>query len=181
MRWLARPVEAAEGLLPDLARLRLEPFGVAGILFIQQAVAERVLPGEVRGDTQLPGHLAGDDRVLVLAEHRLDPLHLPDEPAGLPADRRDDCLTCIAGAPGRLARLVQRLVPGRAWFRLPGPARPAGRPGRRAARSSAPSRARPAVRSVRRRAPMRSVPGCAPAPGRGALPRGPGAGRPPEG
>src|SRR5215469_17357278 len=112
MRWLARPVEAAEGLLPDLARLRLEPFGVARVLFIQQAVAERVLPGEMRGDTQVPGHLAGDDRVLVLTEHRLDPLHLPDEPAGFPADRRDHCLTGVAGAPGGFARLVERFVPG---------------------------------------------------------------------
>src|SRR5215467_1825122 len=97
---LARPVEAAGGLLPGSSRLRLMPFGVAGILSIQQAVAERVLPGEVRGDTQVPGHPAGDDRVLVLTEHRLDPLHLLDKPAGLPADRRDHRLTGVAGAPG---------------------------------------------------------------------------------
>ena len=44
------------------------PFGVARILLVQQAVAERVLPGEVRGDTEVPGHLAGDDRVLVLTQ-----------------------------------------------------------------------------------------------------------------
>jgi hypothetical protein len=66
-----------------------------------------VLPGEVRPDTQVPCHLAADDRVLVVTEHRLHLLHLPGEPAGPLADRRYR-LAGEPGPPGRLARPVQQ-------------------------------------------------------------------------
>ncbi len=69
-------------MLPYLAGSRPEPFGLMGLLGVQQPVAERVLAGQVRADAEIPGGLPGQHRVLVIAEHRGDPLQLPGEPAG---------------------------------------------------------------------------------------------------
>ena len=52
-----------------------------------QAARLGELEPKVRADAQVPGGLAGQHRVVVVAERRLDPLHLLGEPAGLLADR----------------------------------------------------------------------------------------------
>src|SRR5690348_1658536 len=115
------------GLLPDGAGPGLEPLTVARVPLVEHAVAERVLTGQVRADAQVTRCRAGDDRVLVLAEHRLDLLHPLGEPGSLPADGRAHRLGRIAGPPGRLARLVQRLVPLLARGSMPGTVHPPAR------------------------------------------------------
>jgi len=50
--------------------------------------------------------LAGDDRVVVIPEQRLDPLYLAGEPLGVAADGRLRQLARVAGPLGRLARLM---------------------------------------------------------------------------
>src|SRR6266498_909978 len=109
----------------------------AGMLASMFAVPEpeRVLTAQMRADTQFPLYLAGDDRVLVFAEDRLDLLHLLGEPAGLLAYHGGHCLACVPGPLGRLARLMQGSVPGRPGRGVPGPAHaparlPAGAPHR---------------------------------------------------
>jgi hypothetical protein len=90
----------------------------------EQAVTERVLANQVRAHAQVSRCHSGADRVVLLAEHRLDPLHPRGEPGCLPADRRGHRLGGVAGPPGRLARPVQRLVTWLAGYRAPGPAYP---------------------------------------------------------
>src|SRR6266700_4012059 len=125
-RGLAHPgaVAGAGGLLPDRAGADLEAFGPVVLLLVEQAVGEGVLAGEMRVDAELAGGLAGDHGVLVVADDRLDLLHLPGERAGGLAGRRAGGLGRVAGPPGRLAGLVQGDVPGLAARRLPGPAHP---------------------------------------------------------
>jgi hypothetical protein len=55
-------------MLPYLTGSRPEPFGLIGLLFVQQPVAERVLAGQVRADAEIPGGLPGQHRVLMITE-----------------------------------------------------------------------------------------------------------------
>src|SRR5207245_3983863 len=120
-------VAGAGGLLPDGAGAGLEASGPVELARVEEAVGEGVLAGQVRADAEVAGGLAGDHGVLVVAEHRLDLLHLPRELLSRLAGRRAADLGRVAGAAGRLAGLVQGDVPGRAARRLPGPAHPPAR------------------------------------------------------
>ena len=86
------PVARTGRALPRSPRLSLKPPAVTGVAPVQQAVAERVLAGEVCAYAQLPLRLAGNDSVLMIAEDRLDPLHLLGEPPGVGAHRREVAL-----------------------------------------------------------------------------------------
>src|SRR5690242_13858332 len=116
-RWLetlVHPVLIARpgSPIPRSPCLGLTPFTIAGVVPVQQAVAERVLAGQVRSYAQLPLHLAGDDSVLMVAEDRLDLLHLLGEPTCLLADRRGHCLAGVTGTLSRFARLMQCHIRG---------------------------------------------------------------------
>src|SRR5262249_9152970 len=111
------PVARAGCALPRSPGLGLKPLRVAGIAPVQQAVAERVLAGEVRAYAQFPLGLAGDDGVLVIAEDRLDLLHLAGEPAGPRAQPPGHPPPGVAGAPPPPARLLPGPVPGPALRR----------------------------------------------------------------
>src|SRR5215470_10560182 len=121
---LAHPlaVAGARGLLPDGTDAGLEAFGLVVLALVEQAVGEGVLTGQMRVDAQLAGRLAGDHGVLVVADDRLDILHLPGELAGGLARCRAGGLGRVAGPAGRLAGFVQGDVPALAVRRLPGPA-----------------------------------------------------------
>src|SRR6266566_5528802 len=106
------PVARAGSPIPGTPSPAQKPFTVAYVAPVQQAVAERALTGQVRAYPQLPLHLAGDDGVLMIAENRLDLLHLPGEPARLHTERRGHCLTGVTGTLSRFARLMQGHVPG---------------------------------------------------------------------
>src|SRR5262249_9367453 len=93
-----RTVAAAGGTLPDPPRLGLEASGQVKLALVEQAVGERVLAGQVGADAQVPGGLPGDHGVLVVADDRLDLLHLPGERAGGLAGRRAGRLGRVAGA-----------------------------------------------------------------------------------
>src|SRR5690242_6479780 len=116
------PAGPAGGLLPEAAGLGLEPLAVAYVLLVEQAVAERILARLVRCDAQIPCDRAGDYRVLVLTEHRLDLLHPLGKPGGLPASRWGRRFGRVAGPPDRLARPVQAFITLLARRRTPGPA-----------------------------------------------------------
>src|SRR5947207_5429220 len=83
-----RAVAGAGGLLPDGADAGLEAFGPVVLALVEQAVGEGVLAGQVRADAEVAGRLAGDHGVLVVADDRLDLLHLPGERAGGLGGRR---------------------------------------------------------------------------------------------
>src|SRR6185437_16197389 len=123
---LAHPLAVAGpgGLLPDGADAGLEAFGLVVLALVEQAVGEGVLAGQVRTDAEVAGRLAGDHGVLVVADDRLDLLHLPGELARGLAGRRAGGLGRVAGPPGRLTGLVQGDVPGLTARLLPGPAHP---------------------------------------------------------
>src|SRR4029077_1347907 len=120
-------VAGAGGLLPDGAGAGLDAFGLVELALVEEAGGERVLAGQVRADAEVAGGLAGDHGVLVVAEYRLDLLHLPRELLRRLAGRRAGGLGRVAGAAGRLAGLVQGDVPGLAAWRLAGPAHPPAR------------------------------------------------------
>src|SRR5437016_2318794 len=78
---LGHPAAAAGagGLLPDGGGAGLEAFGLVELALVEEAVGEGVLAGQVGADAEVAGGLAGDHGVLVVAEDRLDLLHLPRE------------------------------------------------------------------------------------------------------
>jgi hypothetical protein len=96
----------AAGTTPDAGGLGLEGRRVGGVAFVEQAVGERVLAVEVRADAQVAGCRTGEHRVLVLAEHRLEPLQVPDRAARRLTDDGTRRLGGVAGALGRLPCLV---------------------------------------------------------------------------
>src|SRR4030088_3469152 len=84
-------VGGARRVLPLLPRPALRLAGDGGLALVEQAEAERVLAFQMRAHADLAEGVAGDDRILVDAEHGLDLLHPPAEPPGrLAADRARD-------------------------------------------------------------------------------------------
>src|SRR5258708_34798133 len=93
---------------PPLQRSFFKSQGITLELPVQHAETERVLPGQVARDPDVPPGVARPPGIVVIAERPLHLLHAPADSPGLLADRRPGRLGCVAGVLDGLAGLVQR-------------------------------------------------------------------------
>src|SRR5260221_3711401 len=92
---------------PPLQRSFFKSQGIAIELPVQQAETERVLPGQVGPDTDVPHGVARHHGIVVIAERPLHLLHAPADSPGLLADRRPGRLCCVAAVLDGLSRACE--------------------------------------------------------------------------